>query len=122
MLRVVIVDDNYDANAGLAKLLEKSGFSVAGRAYDGLSGLRTVKEAQPDVAILDIGMPALNGFELARRIRTEMPAPPHLVAVTGFGQEVDAKAEATKAGFEAYFRKPANFSDLEAELLKYLDQ
>jgi CheY-like chemotaxis protein len=91
---VVVVDDNYDANAGMVALRNL----VSRCAYDGLSGLRAVKESNPDVAILDIGMPALDGFELARRIRSEMPSPPHLIAVTGFGQESDTKAEAMKAG------------------------
>jgi CheY-like chemotaxis protein len=118
-LRVVVVDDNYDANVGLSRLLEASGFSVAGRAYDGLAGLKAVKESQPDVAILDIAMPALDGFELAKRIRSEMPQPPHLVALTGFGQASD-ETQALKAGFEAYFRKPANWSDMESLLLNYL--
>jgi CheY-like chemotaxis protein len=120
-LRVVVVDDNYDANAGLSRLLEKSGFFVAGRAYDGMAGLRAVKEAQPDVAILDIAMPALDGYELAKRIRSEMPEPPHLVALTGFGEE-SGKAEALKAGFEAYFCKPASWPAIERVLLDYLDQ
>ena len=119
-LRVVSVEDNYDANAGLARLLEMAGFSVAGRAYDGLAGLQAVKDTQPDVAILDIAMPVLNGYELASRIRHEMPVPPHLVAITGFGTESEGKAEAMKAGFEAYFRKPASFSELESLLVKYL--
>jgi CheY-like chemotaxis protein len=121
-LRIVVVEDNYDANAGLARLLEKAGFSVAGRAYDGLAGLQAVKDAQPDVAILDIAMPALDGYELASRIRNELPAPPHLVAVSGFGAESESEAAARKAGFEAYFRKPASFSELESLLLKYLTE
>ena len=64
-LRVVVVDDNYDANAGLSKLLEMSGFQVAGRAYDGLAGLSVIKSTKPDVAILDIAMPALDGYRAA---------------------------------------------------------
>lgn len=107
-LRVVVVDDNYDANAALTRLLEKSGFEVAGRAYDGLSGLNVIKETHPDVAILDIAMPALDGFALARRVRNEVNSPPRLVALTGFGSESD-RATAADAGFDAYFRKPANW-------------
>lgn len=118
-LRVVVVDDNYDANAGLSRLLEKSGFSVAGRAYDGLAGLNVIKQEQPDVAILDIAMPTLDGFGLARRIKSEMESPPHLLALTGFGKESD-EAQAVEAGFEAYLRKPASWPAIERLLLGYL--
>jgi DNA-binding response OmpR family regulator len=114
-LRVVVVDDNYDANAALSRLLAKSGFEVAGRAYDGLSGLSCIKIEKPDVAILDIAMPVLDGYGLARRIRSEIGSPPRLVALTGFGKESD-KTEALDAGFDAYFRKPANWPALKAVL------
>ena len=120
-LRVVVVDDNYDANAALSRLVERSGFQLVGRAYDGLSGLKAVKDAVPDVAILDIAMPALDGYELAKRIRAEMPKPPHLVALTGFGKESD-KAVAAQAGFEAYFCKPANWPEIEAVLINCIAQ
>ena len=117
-LSVVVVDDNYDANAALSKLLEKAGFEVAGRAYDGLSGLSVIKSTHPDVAILDIAMPALDGYGLARRIRGEVESPPRLVALTGFGKESD-EAEAKSAGFDAYFRKPADWAALQSLLLNY---
>ena len=120
-LRVVVVDDNYDANAALTRLLERSGFEVAGRAYDGLSGLRVIKDTAPDVAILDIAMPALDGLGLARRVRHEVESPPHLIALTGFGTD-ENKSEAVGAGFEAYFRKPADWSALESLLTTYLQQ
>ena len=117
-IRVVVVDDNYDANVSLSRLLEKSGFQVAGRAYDGLSGLNVIKSTSPDVAILDIAMPALDGFGLARRIRSEISAPPRLVALTGYGEE-SAKSEAANAGFDAYFCKPADWPALESVLASY---
>src|SRR5438105_12192335 len=117
-LSVVVVDDNYDANVALSKLLETSGFRVAGRAYDGLSGLSVIKSTKPDVAILDIAMPALDGYGLARRIHSEVDSPPRLVALTGFGKEAD-KSEAMAAGFDAYLLKPANWSELESLLLDY---
>src|SRR6476660_319139 len=118
-LRVVVVDDNYDANVAIARLLEKSGFQVAGRAYDGLSGLNLIKSEKPDVAILDIAMPILDGYGLARRIRGEMQKPTRLIALTGYGKESD-KTEAASAGFDEYFRKPAEWSKLEAVLVNYL--
>lgn len=120
-LRVVVVDDNYDANAGLSRLLEKSGFEVAGRAYDGLSGLNIIKSTSPDVAILDIAMPALDGFGLARRIRSELGSRPRLVALTGYGADSD-KAEAADAGFDAYFCKPADWPALQSLLVNYSHQ
>src|SRR4029453_3595778 len=86
-LRVVIVEDNYDANVALSRLLERSGFEVAGRAYDGMAGLRMIKATMPAVAFLDIPMPSFDGFGLARRLHSEMDSPPHLVALTGFGDE-----------------------------------
>ena len=116
-LRVVVVDDNYDANAALSRLLEKSGFDVVGRAYDGLAGLSLIKNVNPDVAILDIAMPALDGLDLARRIHAEISSPPRLVCLTGFGEESN-QAEATSAGFDAYFRKPADWPVLQS-LLRY---
>ena len=120
-LRVVVVEDNYDTNVALSKLLEKAGYLVAGRAYDGLSGLSLIKSTQPDVAILDIAMPALDGYGLARRIHGEVSSPPRLVALTGFGQESD-EALAKSAGFDAYFRKPADWSALQSLLAKYACQ
>ena len=114
-IRVVVVDDNCDANAALSRLLERSGFDVAGRAYDGLSGLNVIKDTHPDVAILDIAMPALDGYGLARRIRSEIGPSPRLVALTGFGKAEDS-AEAVQAGFDAYFCKPAHWPALKAAI------
>jgi CheY-like chemotaxis protein len=113
-LRIVVVDDNYDANASLSRLLERSGFEVTGRAYDGLSGLDAIKTTHPDVAILDIAMPALDGFGLASRIRREMQTPPRLIALTGFNKAL--KSDAINAGFDAFFCKPADWNALRTEL------
>jgi len=118
VLRVVVVEDNYDANVALSKLLEKSGFHVAGRAYDGLAGLSVIKSTKPDVAILDIAMPALDGYQLARRVKSEVDSPPRLVALTGYGKDED-KTEAANAGFDAYFRKPADWKELESLLANF---
>jgi CheY-like chemotaxis protein len=114
-LRVVVVDDNYDANFALSRLLEWSGYEVVGRAYDGVSGLNVVKSANPDVAILDIAMPALDGFALCRRILSEVVSPPKLVALSG----MDVGPEAADSGFDAYFCKPANWSKLNSLLAQY---
>jgi len=119
-LRIVVVDDNYDANAALSRLLKASGFEVVGRAYDGLSGLTVVKAERPDVAILDLAMPALDGFGLAKRIREEVEVQPRLVALTSFGPELESDAET--AGFDSYFCKPANWTNLKQVLESYLPQ
>jgi two-component system, chemotaxis family, CheB/CheR fusion protein len=118
--RIVVVEDNYDANAGLVRLLKASGFDVAGRAYDGAAGLNVIRETKPDVAILDIAMPVLDGISLARQIRSEIGKLPRLVALTGFGREED-KVEAEKAGFDAFFRKPADWPRLEALLRSFAE-
>jgi two-component system, chemotaxis family, CheB/CheR fusion protein len=116
-LRVVVVEDNYDANVGISRLLERSGYVVASRAYDGLSGLSAIKETHPDVAIVDIAMPGLDGFGLAQRVRREMDSPPRLVALTSFGKELQSDAE--NAGFDSYFCKPADWSAMKSLLDSY---
>jgi two-component system, chemotaxis family, CheB/CheR fusion protein len=102
------------------RLLKASGFDVAGRAYDGAAGLNVIRETKPDVAILDIAMPVLDGISLARLIRSEIGKLPRLVALTGFGREED-KVEAEKAGFDAFFRKPADWPRLEALLRSFAE-
>jgi DNA-binding response OmpR family regulator len=118
-LRVVVVDDNYDTNAALSRLLEQSGFQVTGRAYDGVAGFSVIKETSPDVAILDIAMPALDGYGLARRVKSELELPPRLVALTGYG-DVSDKIRAANAGFDAHFCKPCDWPALESVLMSYL--
>jgi two-component system CheB/CheR fusion protein len=116
-IRVVVVDDNYDANVAISRLLERLGFDVVGRAYDGLSGLNVIKEEKPDVAILDLAMPALDGFGVAQRVHSEMQAPPRLVALTAFGRELEEDAE--RVGFDSFFCKPADTQALKRVLESY---
>src|SRR4029453_10302773 len=92
---------------GSDKAGARSGFEVAGRTYDGLSGLSCIKSTNPEVAILDSAMPALDGYALARLIRSEIGSPPRLVALTG------NKSEAINAGFDAYFRKSGGLVGIE---------
>ena len=105
-IRIVVVDDNYDANVALSRLLQRFGFEIVGRAYDGLSGLNVIKAEKPDIAVLDLAMPVLDGFGLAQRLRREMESPPRLVALTGLGRELQSDAE--NVGFDSYFSKPAD--------------
>ncbi len=111
-LRVLVVDDNVDAADGLALLLDLQGHQTR-VAYDAASALEAVKEFRPEVAILDIGMPLMDGYELARRLRaapeTEKTV---LVAMTGWGQEEDVR-RATEAGFHHHLVKPSEPAVLE---------
>ena len=110
--RVLVVDDNLDAAEGLAMLLGLRGHQVA-TAYDGPSAIARARELRPDVVLLDIGLPRLDGFEVARRLREEHPARPMLlVALTGYGQERD-RVRAREAGFDHHLLKPVRLEMLE---------
>ncbi len=114
-LRILIVDDNRDAADSLAMMLRLKGHEVY-TAYDGIQAVETANSLRPDVALLDIGMPRLNGYEAARRIRTQPWAKAVvLVALTGWGQEED-KRLAEEAGFNSHFTKPVDTVALESLL------
>ncbi len=103
--RVLIADDNRDGAESLATLLLLAGHDVR-VAFDGAAALAEAKAFQPTVALLDIGMPKLNGYDLARRIRQESWGNAvHLVALTGWGQDSD-RAQAISAGFDDHLVKP----------------
>ena len=109
--RILIVDDNEDGATSLSMLLNLSGHETF-TASDGREALSAFQEIRPDVALLDIGLPGLNGFEVARRIR-ELPFGKDavLVAVTGWGQE-DDRNRSREAGFDAHLVKPVNHQEL----------
>ncbi|TFZ08908.1 ATP-binding protein [Ramlibacter humi] len=103
--RVLVVDDNRDAAETLGELLGMSGYQVS-LAHDGESAVRAALDQHPDVALLDIGLPDIDGYEACRRIRARAGAKqPLLVAVTGWGQGSD-KDSAREAGFDAHLTKP----------------
>ncbi|MBD8655970.1 response regulator [Oxalobacteraceae sp. CFBP 13730] len=116
-LRIGVVDDNEDAAVTLALLLETLGHtvSVAHSARDALASLPLF---EPDVCLLDIGLPEMNGFELARALRAK-PGTDHaiLIAVTGYAQEKD-RIEARAAGFHDLFAKPVDLEMLGAALVQ----
>ncbi|HEX5050237.1 MAG TPA: chemotaxis protein CheB [Planctomycetota bacterium] len=111
-LKMLVVDDNVDAVTSLAMLLSASGHSVR-TAQDGLAAIEVALEFHPDVVMLDIGLPELDGFEVARRLRLE-PALEHvvLIALTGYGREQDRQAT-QHAGFDHHLVKPAEFRRLQ---------
>ncbi len=106
--RILVVDDNLDALNSIALLLGMAGHEVF-EAAGGLEGLKLAGDKRPDTAILDIGMPVMNGFELARRIRAEAWGKPmDLIALSGWGQHED-KRRAREAGFDHHLVKPVSF-------------
>lgn len=109
--RVVIIDDNHDSNQTLAMLLEIAGHQVTS-AFDGPSGLQLIRSFTPEAVVLDIGLPGMDGYEVARRLRTD-PATKdtYIIALTGYGQETDV-AQAKDAGFDAHLLKPARMDDM----------
>lgn len=115
-MKIVIADDNRDSADSMAMLLEAGGHEVH-VAYDGLEAVNTANKVRPDVILLDIGMPKMNGFECARSIRAESwAAGALLIALTGWGQEED-KRRALEAGFDRHLTKPVDPATLEAVLL-----
>jgi PAS domain S-box-containing protein len=111
-LRVLLVDDNADSADGLGMLLELQGHEIR-VAYDGQTALETVRTFQPHVAILDIGMPLMDGYELARRLRaTPEGNGVMLVAMTGWGQDEDHR-KSREAGFAHHLVKPFEPATLE---------
>ena len=117
-LRVMLVDDNIDAAVSLSLLLEAAGDHLVSTYYDAASALEWAGFERPDAFILDIGLPDMNGYELARRLRA-MPqfASTMLIALTGYGQLQD-KARAREAGFDLHIAKPAEPDEILAALAR----
>jgi signal transduction histidine kinase len=111
--RILIVDDNQDAREALSRLLEIAGHEVS-QAGDGPSGLDLASRSRPDVAIVDIGLPGMNGFEVAKRLKAGAPGV-RLIALTGYGHG-DHRRLGDEAGFERYLIKPVAFETLQRAL------
>lgn len=109
-MRILVVDNSLDAVHSLAILLKEWGYQVR-EAYDGASGLREAEKWRPDVVVLDIGMPGMDGYEVARRLRQATPDGLVLVALTGFGEDEDRR-RAREAGFDFHLLKPVSPEDL----------
>jgi CheY-like chemotaxis protein len=113
--RVLVVDDNRDAAESLAVFLKLSGHDTH-IAHDGLEAVDKAAQLSPDFILLDIGLPKINGFEAARRIREQSQSKrPVLVALTGWGQDAD-RQKSREAGFDAHIVKPVD-PDVLANLL-----
>jgi len=110
--RVLIVDDNRDAADSLSEGLIACGH-VTAVAYDGPAALETAATFHPQLALLDIGLPAMDGYELARRLRAQGPADLKLVALTGYGLDSD-RERARAAGFHHHLVKPIDLDMVEA--------
>jgi signal transduction histidine kinase len=116
--KILMADDNRDAVDSLAMLFQLSGYDVKA-AYSGKEALTTAKNWRPGVVLLDIGMPDMTGYEVARAIReTDWGRTMYLVAITGWGQAED-KARASAAGFDQHLTKPVDPEKLE-KLLRHV--
>lgn len=109
--RILVVDDNADAASSLAMMLKMMGHEVR-TAHDGLEGVETAAAFRPDLILLDIGMPKLNGYDACRRIR-EQPWGRNvgIIALTGWGQDED-KRRSQEAGFNSHLVKPVEAAAL----------
>jgi CheY-like chemotaxis protein len=109
--RILVVDDNKDAAQSLGLLLKLSGHEVR-TAYDGPAALEAVRTEAPEIVLLDIGLPRMDGLEVARRMRQELGLKDILlVALTGYGQEEDRR-RSQEAGFNAHLVKPLDLEEL----------
>ena len=112
--RILVVDDNVDAATSLAVLLRAMGHEVF-VAHDGRSALADLSRIRPEIALLDIAMPDMSGYDVARQIRERLGAAVRIVALTGFGLAED-RARAMEAGFDLHMVKPADAAFLKSLL------
>jgi signal transduction histidine kinase/ActR/RegA family two-component response regulator len=109
--KVLVVDDNRDAADSLQALFEMENCNVA-TAYDGYEAVQAVEKAMPDMIVMDLGMPSMDGYEAARRIRRQPGSQGVLmIALTGWGQS-DARQRTIEAGFDHHLIKPVNFDEI----------
>ncbi|MDP3877338.1 MAG: transporter substrate-binding domain-containing protein [Methylobacter sp.] len=115
LLRILVVDDNRDAAQSLSMLLTSEGHTVW-LAYDGYEALEVALVEQPQVVLLDIGLPGMDGYAVARTLRQHPELKTtHLIALSGYGRKED-REQAKTVGFNSYLVKPLNFSELQDAL------
>ena len=116
-----MVDDNQDAALSIAAILELEGYHVR-TAEDGEQALAMAAEYAPQIVMIDIGLPLIDGYEVARRLRAlPQTAQSLLLALTGYGQREDKEA-AHDAGFDAHFVKPVNVDEVLARVDEWSTQ
>ena len=108
-MRILIAEDETIIRLDLRELLEKAGFEVCAEAKDGLEAVELARSERPDLAVLDVKMPRLDGIEAARRILEERPIP--IVMLTAYGQD-ELVSRAVEAGVFGYLVKPFRETDL----------
>ena len=111
---ILIVDDNPDAVAVLSIALRRNGHQVQ-RATDGRAAIEIARKLRPELVFLDLGLPQMNGFDVARALRRELGGEVRIIAVTGSGQHEDREA-ALEAGVDHYLLKPVDLAFVESLL------
>ena len=120
-IRTVVVDDNDDARELVSDLLRRKGYDVL-TAADGQTGLGLIRDHRPDIALVDLGLPMLDGFGVVETLRRECPdLKTRLIALTGYGQSVD-QDRTRRAGFHAHLVKPASAAAIFACVASQLDE
>jgi CheY-like chemotaxis protein len=115
-LRILIIEDEPDTANSMSLLLKPHGHEVA-LACDGLSGVELAARNQPDVVLLDIGLPGLSGYEVATRIRQQPGTRPFIIAITGYG-DTTSRDRSTEAEIDLHLVKPISPDEL-LRLLQY---
>jgi len=117
--RILVVDDEAESAEMMAEILRVSSHEVR-TAGDGPSALDVARQFRPELAILDIGLPVMDGYELGRRLRAELgPSAPVLLALSGYGQASD-RARSEAAGFDLHLVKPVDVARLLAAIEEFL--
>jgi len=110
--RILVVEDNRDTALGLTKLLSRAGHTVR-TAYDGPTAIEMARTEHPEAILADIGLPGMDGYQLARALRDELPRDVLLIAISGYGLEDDIR-RSHEAGFDRHLVKPVDFDSLAA--------
>lgn len=113
--RVLVVDDNHDAATTLSFLLETAGYEVE-TCFNGKDALATAEGFSPDACVLDINMPGMDGYELAKKLREKDPEHAPVIATVTAYEDYSHLEKAVDAGFDLHFTKPANYLDVAEQL------
>jgi len=119
-IRVLIVDDEGLAVIMLEMMLKNLGFNVAGKAADGQQAVDLAASVQPDVILMDLGLPEMDGFEATRRIQEHCPTP--VVIVTGYYKTPQLATRAQEVGASGWVNKPVSIPELQKAILAAIEQ